>query len=62
MAPSCSSQPSPITVPGWTTTCAPGWPPPRPIPLWDDQVGRRMVAHLREVLVPAEGTLLESAA
>lgn len=27
-----------------------GWPPPRPIPLWDDAVGARMVAHLRAVL------------
>jgi UDP-N-acetylglucosamine 2-epimerase (non-hydrolysing) len=27
-----------------------GWPPARPIPLWDDAVGARMVAHLREFL------------
>ncbi len=27
-----------------------GWPPPRPIPLWDDAVGGRMVAHLRAFL------------
>ncbi len=29
------------------------WPRARPIPLWDAAVGTRMVAHLREVLVPA---------
>ena len=29
------------------------WPASRPIPLWDDAVGARMVAHLREVLAPA---------
>jgi UDP-N-acetylglucosamine 2-epimerase (non-hydrolysing) len=27
-----------------------GWPPARPIPLWDAAVGARMVAHLREML------------
>ncbi|MBO1076996.1 non-hydrolyzing UDP-N-acetylglucosamine 2-epimerase [Roseomonas marmotae] len=31
-----------------------GWPPARPIPLWDGQVGARMVAHLAEILaIPA---------
>jgi UDP-N-acetylglucosamine 2-epimerase (non-hydrolysing) len=29
------------------------WPAARPIPLWDDAVGTRMVAHLRDVLAPA---------
>ena len=50
------------TLPAAVAGVLAGWPPPRPIPLWDDQVGHRMVAHLREVLAPAEGTLLESAA
>jgi UDP-N-acetylglucosamine 2-epimerase (non-hydrolysing) len=29
------------------------WPASRPIPLWDDAVGTRMVAHLRDVLAPS---------
>lgn len=37
-----------------------GWPAARPIPLWDAQVGARMVAHLRTVLAAAE-PMLETA-
>lgn len=34
------------------TVLAGGWPPARPIPLWDAEVGTRMVAHLAELLAP----------
>ncbi|MFC7553614.1 UDP-N-acetylglucosamine 2-epimerase [Pseudoroseomonas wenyumeiae] len=36
-----------------------GWPPARPIPLWDAEVGARMVAHLRTTL--AAEPMLETA-
>jgi len=36
-----------------------GWPPARPIPLWDSAVGARMVAHLRDFLATP---VLEAAA